>query len=343
MTESSSHAQLYNNISPVLFTTLDKLVRCRDDFQKLRIANGNRIAQNFRAKIGVKPGQSIDDRIVELENNINKNPDKEDKDTQRILNMILKEYQKIQKDKTEYIISNNITNLQDNTVQKILNSRNGIITNTSELVMIDAYQQALLAEKDIDKNISKYIKNFDIYNKYLANVAGCGPILSAIIITRINIYKAKYVSSLWAYFGVSVVHEHDDEGNIIRSRGVGRFKEHLIDREYIDKNGQKNTRKSIRYNPYLKTKALGVLAKSLIMHNDYYKKVNENYIVRLSNMKQHKDKSKLHLKRMGKRYVIKIFLKHLYEAWRPMVGLPCHRPYEEAKLGHRPHGSPSHT
>jgi hypothetical protein len=41
-------------------------------------------------------------------------------------------------------------------------------------------------------------------------------------------------------------------------------KEHLVDRTYIDKNGEEKTKKGVTYNPFLKTKLTGVLDGSFL-------------------------------------------------------------------------------
>ena len=80
-----------------------------------------------------------------------------------------------------------------------------------------------------------------------------------VLISYLDPRKAEYVSSFWKYVGIDVV--IDDNGN-----GVGRSKrkEHLIDVEYINKSGEKCTKKSVTFNPLVRSKLLGVLASCFI-------------------------------------------------------------------------------
>jgi len=51
-----------------------------------------------------------------------------------------------------------------------------------------------------------------------------------------------------------------------------------------------------------------------------------------------KDASVDHRHRAAIRYMMKMFLKDLYVAWRTLAGLPVREPYSEGKLGHVHHG-----
>ena len=143
----------------------------------------------------------------------------------------------------------------------------------------------------------------------------------------IDISAAKYPSSLWAYAGLDVA-----------SNGAGRSrkKEHLVEREYIDKEGNKATRVGITFNPFLKTKLIGVLASSFLRAGDNeYSRIYYTYKHRLENHAVHKEKTKGHRHNMSNRYMIKRFLVDLYIHWRTLEGLTVAPEYNEAKLGHK--------
>jgi hypothetical protein len=53
----------------------------------------------------------------------------------------------------------------------------------------------------------------------------------------------------------------------------------------------------------------------------------------LDNHPAHVEKSKGHKHAMAIRYMVKIFIIHLYTKWRPIEGLEVYAPYAEAKLG----------
>ena len=116
-------------------------------------------------------------------------------------------------------------------------------------------------------------------------------------------------------------------------RRRGRFKEHLVDREYTDKDGKQQLKKGITFNPFLKTKLVGVLGGCLMKTKGEYKGVYDGYKHRLENHPKHAEKSKGHRHNMAVRYMIKIFVQDLWLKWREVAGLPITAPYSEAKLG----------
>jgi hypothetical protein len=158
----------------------------------------------------------------------------------------------------------------------------------------------------------------------LKDVRGCGPLMAAVIISEIDPHKAKYVSSFWKYAGLDVA----EDGN-----GRSRKKEHLVEVEYVNKDGELSKRQSITFNPFLKTKLVGVLGTSFIRSGGKYAEIYYDYKNRLENHPVHKDKTKLHKHNMAIRYMIKMFLKDLYIAWRKLEGLPVLPDYAEGKLG----------
>jgi hypothetical protein len=125
------------------------------------------------------------------------------------------------------------------------------------------------------------------------------------------------------------------DGNVVME-GRGRKAGHLVKVPYKTKKGEEKVKDSITFNPFLKTKLLGVLAPSFMMQpadKCVYRRIYDDYKHRLENHKIHKDKSKGHRDNMAKRYMIKQFLKDLYKVWRQMETCEVHDPYENAKLG----------
>lgn len=103
---------------------------------------------------------------------------------------------------------------------------------------------------------------------------------------------------------------------------------------YVNRDGEEAERNSITFNPFLKTKLIGVLAPSFIkLSNPIYAPIYRGYKHRLESNPAHQEKSKGHRDNMAKRYMIKIFLIDLYKAWRTIEGLPVTPPYHEGKLG----------
>jgi hypothetical protein len=129
-------------------------------------------------------------------------------------------------------------------------------------------------------------------------------------------------------------------------RGTSKRSEHLHEIGYTDKDGKAATRMGIRYNPFLKTKLMGVLATSFLRVKDSpYREVYDFYKHRLESRSgmegggviSWSEESKGHRHNASLRYMVKIFLQHLYNQWRALEKLPIHPTYYEAKLSGRPH------
>ena len=199
-----------------------------------------------------------------------------------------------------------------------------VLTDIAEKSLIMNYNFLLNEEKNLTSTYERLLKEYPIYTEFLKGVRGVGPVISAIIISEIDIHKATYPSSLWRYAGLDVGPD-----------GLGRSKrkEHLITVEYTAKDGSTKTKLSITYNPFLKTKLMGVLAPSFLKSKSSYSEFYYNYKNRLQNHPVHKEKTKGHIDAMSNRYMIKRFLVDLYTKWRTLEGLPVSQEYSIAKLG----------
>ena len=131
-------------------------------------------------------------------------------------------------------------------------------------------------------------------------------------------------------------------------RGRSRKKEHLREVEYTDREGKPATRVGITFNPFLKTKLIGVLGPSFIkqgpdrslyagLYYDYKHRMESHAKWGMQHDEERDEKgrkvtSKGHRHNMAVRYMVKQFLIDLYKAWRALEGLEVHPPYHEAKL-----------
>lgn len=266
------------------------------DLQKLRIQMGNRIVGNFKAKLGQAPGKKEDDL------------DAEDK---RLLDDLRVRYRKI----TDGI------KREIPTRKKFKGDE--VISTYTELVLLAEY--IALEEREVIqfRTLEGVLTDFPIYDAFLHGVRGCGHAMSAVIISEFDITKAEYPSSLWAYAGFDVGQD---------GRGRSRRKEHLVKKEYVTKDGDISERDSITFNPWLKTK-LYVLATCLIKAGGTYKAVYDGYKNRLENHPNWVEKTKGHRHAAAMRFMIKRFLVDLYNAWRPLEGLPVAPEYSQDKLG----------
>lgn len=275
--------------------TLKTMVRGGYDIQKLRIETGNRLVANFRAKLGLEPGEKPEELpsiLYDLKRRFRKITDGVAEITRRR--------------KFEY---------------------DGVISNYTELVLVGHYLALEKNETRIFRELGYALDAFPIWTEFLKDVKGCGPAMASVIISEIDIEKARYPSSLWKYSGLDVA----DDG-----RGRSRQKAHLVDVEYENSNGEMDTRKSITFNPFLKTKLTGVLGSSFLRagsDDNPYRKIYDDYKHRIENSPRHEEKSKGHRHNMAIRYMIKQFLIDLYTEWRGLEGLPVAPPYHEAKLG----------
>ena len=270
------------------------------DTQKDRIAAGNRLVANFKIKLGVDPS------VKEEENS------KEINDT---LDRLRLHYEKI----TEGVVKIS---------KRVKLEKDGIISNHAELLMVKNWLDAIESEKTQTLIIKELLEDHPIYTEFLIRVGGCGPMMSAVIISSLDPTRAEYPSSFWKYCGLDVAPD---------GKGRSKKSEHLIEVEYQDKDGQTKTKKSITFKPFIKTKLVGVLGPGILKAHgktpNKYGEIYYNYRNRLDNHPAHQDKVPAHKMRMSIRYMVKLFLIDLHQAWRKLEGLPVNPPYHEAKLG----------
>lgn len=280
-------------------SNLKTIVRGAYDIQKNRIQTGNRLVANFKAKLGQAPSEK-EDTI--------------DADGQQLLANLRRSHK---------LLTEGVATFPRQATFK----GDEVISSYTELCLVANYLELEDQEKTHFRRLGNILKDYPIYNNFLAGVVGVGPAMAGVIISEIDITKAEYPSSIHKYAGLDVAKD---------GQGRSRRKEHLEDSEYVDADGVVQTKKGITFNPFLKTKLVGVLGSSFIKQSPdkcKYRKVYDNYKHRLENMDAHKEKSKGHRHNMAVRYMIKIFLIDLYNEWRALEGLPVAPTYTEAKLG----------
>jgi hypothetical protein len=131
--------------------------------------------------------------------------------------------------------------------------------------------------------------------------------------------------------------------------GRSRRREHLVKRLYTSRRGTQEERDSLTFNPFLKTKLVGVLAPSFMKLGGHYKQQYDMYKHRLESHPRyglaaeaegHREARKGHRDEMSRRYIIKLFLADLWKVWRELEGLPTSPFYAQAKLGYPAHHVP---
>ena len=273
------------------------LVRGIYNIQKLRVQMGNRLVGNFKVKLGQAPS--------EPEGSL-------DKQDEAFLARLRKDFLKI---------TDGVLTLP---TRKKFKSE-GVIDNYTELCLVSSYVNLAKEEENQFKYLGKVLSDFPIWVEFLDKVKGVGPAMAGVLLSEIDISKAKYPSSLFKLAGIDVAED---------GKGRSRRKEHQV--EYTDKDGKTAIKKGITFNPFLKTKLCGVLGGAFLKagdKNNPYKDAYYDYKNRLENDPNHSLKSKGHRHNMANRYIIKLFLIDLHMKWRELEGLPVSVPYHEAKLG----------
>lgn len=280
-------------------SNIKTMVRGAYDIQKLRIQMGNRIVANWKAKLGQAPS-ATEETLEEAE--------------KTLLVQLRESFKKL---------ADGVATLPRQSTFK----GDELISTYTELVLIDQYLGLEQQETTQFKRLGNVLKDFSIYNEFLVNVYGVGPAMAGVIVSEINIHAAEYPSSLWKYAGLDVASD---------GQGRSRRKEHQEESTYLDKEKKEQTKMGITFNPFLKTKLVGVLGSSFIKQSAAkcpYRKIYDDYKHRLEHSPAHAEKSKGHRHNMAVRYAVKRFLADLYVAWRTLEGLPVAKEYSEDKLG----------
>ena len=222
---------------------------------------------------------------------------------------------------------------------------------------IVVYADQCRAQEDkLADRVEELLKDEPIYRDYLKDITGVGPIFAAYIIAAIDIYVAETVSKIWRYCGLD---PSDIPGKIYKNVKEYKKSDGEIGGEHTTKEGTKQyivrTNVMVRadkltkgyispFNGNLRMALLGIGADSFIKSNSPYKKIYDEYKHRLehrTDLVRHegvdtpwKDVTDGHRHNAAKRYMMKMFIADLYNAWRPMYNLEVRPTYQEEKLGH---------
>lgn len=183
------------------------------------------------------------------------------------------------------------------------------------LANIAVHRTEVLAQEEATfKDLAKEVHKHPLWDSFLVHVKGCGESIAAVIISEFDINKAPTVSNLWSFAGLA----------------PGK------DRKV---KGQK-----CPYNQFLRAKLCGVLGSSFLKANSPYREFYDNMKQRLESQdwgmpsKNPTDKKRPkagHQHKAATRYMVKMFLRDLYIAWRTLEGLEVRPPYAEEYLGKR--------
>lgn len=299
------------------------MVRGAYDLQMVRMQVGLRLCANFRSKLKTPEESDVVDESGELS-----------EEAKKIITQLRDSYRTL----TEGVARNRTIPTERGF------KGDALISTYAELVLVDQYMSLETQESRQFRQLQSTLDKIPIYQEYIRNQIGIGPAMAAVLITYLDPAKANYISSFWKYSGLDVGPD---------GRGRSRREEHLVQREYINKAGNAATRMGITYNPFLKTKLMGVLAGSFLRSGSNWRHIYDNYRNRLET-----DPARIKInvtdwkKRYGAgedvtnlwtpgrihqaalRYMVKMFLADLWLKWRALEGLPLTPSYHEAKLGH---------
>lgn len=301
---------------------LNIMVRGAYDLQKLRIQAGLRLCANFRAKLK-EPAEEEEAPSDELSEK-----------AEKIIDMLKKSYARL----TDGVARNRTLPKEEGF------TGDELISEYSELVLVDQYTRLEAQERLQFRQMTSVLEKIPIYNHYLADERGIGPAMAGVLISYLDPRKARHISSFWRYAGLDIGPD---------GQGRSRRAEHLVEREYTDKNGEVKTRQGVTYNPFLKTKLAGVLAGSFLKAGSRWRETYDGYKHRLetdparekctvAQWKKRRaageDVTKLwtpgRIHNASSRYMLKMFLAELWTKWRTLEGLPVTPTYHERMRGY---------
>ena len=245
-----------------VYSTLRMQAASLYQFQATRIAVGNRTTSNVRALLGQGPSQPGEDTLApELQaalkalrtegvteataDAIDKTEEDDGEVSDKLIAAVLARYHELVPE-----------------TGKLPQARSfkphPLIPTYDMLVMIGQFADMLAWERRYEAQLGKLLEKLPIYTAFLEGVRGCGTRMSSCLISKLDPAKANHISSFWQICGLGVaVFDGYSEAR-------GRREDHLVDRVYVSANGTLERNRGLCYDPWLKTKVLGVLAPCMI-------------------------------------------------------------------------------
>jgi hypothetical protein len=197
-------------------------------------------------------------------------------------------------------------------IQKMrISSGNRTFSLNGSEILEKSNDKLIEIEKDIEKEVKRKLKGNTLWEEYLSNIKGIGPI-----------YAAELISGLEAV------------------GGIGAFRKNSSFRHYCGlavKDGKAMRMKAgeqSTYNPTMKTLLLGKIATGLLMSkNEHYRKIYDDY-------KKRKGPEFKNLDKSAKRKMMQQFLTDLWVVWRQLEGYSTKPDYVFAVLGHESYTPP---
>ena len=226
---------------------------------------------------------------------------------------------------------------------------------TDLLFFQDIASTARKQEDHIEKKLKEVLKRFSLYNNYLVHQKGVGTISSGWIIGEYNIHIASTVSKLWQFTGLNpgmvrgqkrmkkAVYK-ESMGSIIKEMKTPKGVDCIILTDEMVRGDKLTPGFLAPFNKRLKAAVVEVLASGFIKAKapyalEFYYPYKARLEQEQNNIngeeKKWSEVSKGRRDRAAKRYMIKMFLKDLYVAWRKIEGLSVREPYAVEFLGKR--------
>lgn len=220
---------------------------------------------------------------------------------------------------------------KDDSPQDEENMNDAFIDADGSLFINGIKEDTQKLESQLAKEIQEIVKEEPMWSAFFEGVKGCGILMAAAIMAEIDIEKATTVSKIWQFCGLN-------PGMVVGKKRVQKGKDaksfDIVPTETMIR-GDRMTAGFVRpYNAWLRTKIVGVLASCIIKaQGEYALNFYYPYKNRLEQEEGWKEESKGHRDHAAKRYMMKMFLKDMYVAWRTLEGLPVREPYQVEYLG----------
>jgi len=215
-----------------------------------------------------------------------------------------------------------------------------------------------VAEKNALKDLDAHLHEVPFYATVIlperkGRFKGLGPRMASIIVSSFDIKREETVSQMWAFAGLApvvatrckqcsvVVVEASDPGRFKHPKPQGNKCAYAgkdmpgVDTFASGKAMKPVAGEKLKYNAWLRTKLMGVLAEVLIKLKSPYTQFYYNYKTRKTEAGWGTSDGHRHW--AAKRYMIKMLLLDIWKEWRTFEKLPVRGTYQEEYLGHTHH------
>lgn len=216
--------------------------------------------------------------------------------------------------------------------------------------ILTLYESMILQEAIAKKMAKDIVSLSPLWDDFFENISGVGESLATSLIAEIgDISKFQTPSSLWAYAGLIAEYVKATCSNghkLVMSSDKHKTcpvfdnekKEpcggEITIVERIKGSSPKRTKgHHYLFNSSLKMICWKISEQMIKQGDDYFRDIY--YKEKEKQANQHPDLSKGHIHNRAKRKMVKIFLVHLWEAWREAEKLEIRTPYVIEKLGHQ--------